>query len=325
MDSILTSVVIPLYNKARYIERAIRSVLKQSHGNLEVLVVDDCSQDGGDKIAERIKDARVKLIRRQKNGGQSAARNTGIMHSGGENVAFLDADDEWLPDHLLHIVELEAKFPQAGFFFTAYRVILPRALTQEVQLTGIEHLSYQWSVSNYFAVNKRKQYAWISAVAIPRQVLDAVGNFLEGEQIGGDIELTGRIALRYRVAYDRRVSAVYHAEAQGRENPRKDRKLQEPPFVRTYREICRQGTVTYQPSHHIEDYVNLLWLNYIGLVIRCGSRREFKRVLAQEIAYTGCHKRDLSAWKWLATCLPTNVLALAWRFRYSRYWPLRKG
>lgn len=93
------SIIVPLYNKARFIERALKSVLAQILCDFELIVVDDGSTDGGEEIVARCTDPRVKLIRQQ-NAGPGAARNVGIREAQAEFVAFLDADDEWLPDYL---------------------------------------------------------------------------------------------------------------------------------------------------------------------------------------------------------------------------------
>lgn len=93
------SVVVPLYNKRRYIGRALESVLSQTMGDLEVVVVDDGSTDGGADAAAALGDERVRLVR-QDNRGPGAARNRGVEASCGRYLAFLDADDEYLPEYL---------------------------------------------------------------------------------------------------------------------------------------------------------------------------------------------------------------------------------
>ena len=90
------SVVIPLYNKVKYIRRALDSVLNQTSADLEVIVVDDGSTDGGGHVVLRQHDGRVRLIR-QGNKGVSVARNRGVSEARADLIAFLDADDEWLP------------------------------------------------------------------------------------------------------------------------------------------------------------------------------------------------------------------------------------
>lgn len=98
----IVSVVIPVFNGAETLQRALHSVLAQTLETIEVLVVDDGSTDAGYEIANRIKDPRVICIRHESNRGASAARNTGILSSSGRYVAFIDADDEWHPDKLLN-------------------------------------------------------------------------------------------------------------------------------------------------------------------------------------------------------------------------------
>jgi glycosyltransferase involved in cell wall biosynthesis len=98
----LVSVIIPTYNRARFIERAVHSVLRQTYRDLEVITVDDGSKDDTlSLIAELAKtDQRVRYILHEKNRGAQAARNTGIKAAEGNYIAFLDSDDEWLPDKL---------------------------------------------------------------------------------------------------------------------------------------------------------------------------------------------------------------------------------
>ncbi|MFA6873908.1 MAG: glycosyltransferase family A protein, partial [Bacteroidaceae bacterium] len=115
----MISVIIPLYNKERYIKRAICSVLNQSFGNFEIVVINDGSTDNSASIVESIDDTRIKLIN-QKNTGVSAARNKGIAESKYDFIAFLDADDEWKENHLAIIASLIEKYPLCGVFATSY-------------------------------------------------------------------------------------------------------------------------------------------------------------------------------------------------------------
>jgi len=98
----LVSVVIPTYNRAHLVERAVRSVLSQSFSNLEVIVVDDASTDGTREQVFALKqaDPRLLYLRHETNRGAQAARNTGIRAANGNYIAFLDSDNEWLPSKL---------------------------------------------------------------------------------------------------------------------------------------------------------------------------------------------------------------------------------
>ena len=99
-----TSFVMPLYNGGATVERAIRSVLAQDRDDWELLVVDDCSTDNSRDLVKALIEAeghdRIRLIRQERNGGPSAARNAGVAESVGEFVGFLDCDDELLPNYL---------------------------------------------------------------------------------------------------------------------------------------------------------------------------------------------------------------------------------
>jgi glycosyltransferase involved in cell wall biosynthesis len=116
------SVVIPVYNGAQYILRAIASVQAQTVRDLEIVVVDDGSHDATADLVTAVDDPRVRLIR-QANAGPSAARNTGIAAATGEWVAFLDADDRWQPEKLEAQLAAAAREPRAGLVYSATRTV----------------------------------------------------------------------------------------------------------------------------------------------------------------------------------------------------------
>lgn len=101
----LVSVVLPTYNRARTLRRAIDSVLNQDYRNLELIVVDDGSQDETAQILASLDDPRLRIIRHDRNRGLGAARNTGLFAATGRFVAFQDSDDEWLDGKLTLQVE----------------------------------------------------------------------------------------------------------------------------------------------------------------------------------------------------------------------------
>jgi glycosyltransferase involved in cell wall biosynthesis len=107
----IISVVIPLYNKGRYIKRALDSVFAQTFQDFDVFVIDDGSTDDGPEIVRRYPDFRLRIIH-QENAGPGAARNRGIRESHASYVAFLDADDEWLPEFLENRLEKMKKYPK---------------------------------------------------------------------------------------------------------------------------------------------------------------------------------------------------------------------
>ncbi len=117
----LVSVIMPAYNSEKYIEESIASVLNQSYRNLELLITDDCSLDGTQRVVEElaVRDRRVKYFRLSENSGAAVARNNSLRNAGGRYIAFLDADDVWLKNKL----ELQLAFMKtndSAFSFTGY-------------------------------------------------------------------------------------------------------------------------------------------------------------------------------------------------------------
>lgn len=117
MSDLLVSIMMPAYNAAEFIGQAIDSVLAQTYLNWELIVVDDGSTDGTASISGSYADPRIKVIS-QPNGGESAARNTALAHMQGELVAFLDADDAYLPDHLSGTVNYLNQHPERDAVYT---------------------------------------------------------------------------------------------------------------------------------------------------------------------------------------------------------------
>lgn len=120
----MVSVIIPVYNAAAFIGDTIRSVLAQTERDFELILVDDCSTDDSvrrmeETTAGTLPPERLRIIRKERNGGVAAARNTGMDAAQGRYVAFLDADDLWMPEKLERTrAFLEER--KSGFVFTAY-------------------------------------------------------------------------------------------------------------------------------------------------------------------------------------------------------------
>jgi len=115
------SVIIPTYNRAHLVGRAIQSVLEQTYQDFELIVVDDGSTDNTKEVVKGFNDKRIKYILHEKNKGATAARNTGIKAARGEYIAFQDSDDEWLPVKLEKQMKVfEAASPEVGVVYTGF-------------------------------------------------------------------------------------------------------------------------------------------------------------------------------------------------------------
>jgi len=223
------SVVIPLYNKSLYIERAIQSILRQTCQDFEIIVVNDGSTDNGREIAANIRDPRIRLID-QPNQGVSAARNRGINAATNPLIAFLDADDEWRPDFLREIQRLLNNFPDCGAYATATETIRPNGTTFLTDLGQLPPEPWLGILPNVFEMF---QYGLSvlnsSSTVVPKQVLIDVDGFPEGIVLMEDIACWVKIAIGYPIAYNPKRLVIYHQEASNRSNVHKN--LNQAPFI----------------------------------------------------------------------------------------------
>lgn len=121
MTDDLVSIITSIYNSGKFIRRTIESVLRQTYGNWEMIITDDCSSDDGPQIVESYaaKDSRIKFLRLSENGGPGIARNNSLLNASGRFVAFLDSDDYWMPDKLEKQLAL-MKEKDCGVVYSSY-------------------------------------------------------------------------------------------------------------------------------------------------------------------------------------------------------------
>lgn len=119
----LVSVIMPSYNTGKYIGESIKSVLNQTYGNLELIIVDDCSTDDTDKVVSGFKDERIKYVKNEKNCGAAISRNIALKSAKGKWIAFLDSDDLWEKDKLEKQLDFMIKNGY-GMSYSDYRTFL---------------------------------------------------------------------------------------------------------------------------------------------------------------------------------------------------------
>jgi glycosyltransferase involved in cell wall biosynthesis len=203
------SIVMPLFNKEKEVERAIQSVLNQTVSDFELIVVNDGSTDGSPKVVQGIKDHRIRLIN-QTNGGVSAARNRGIEEAQSELIAFLDADDEWMPDFLETVYRLRDKFPSCDVFATNYLYRNVDGTLMHPIIRGLPASNWEGIFENYFAVaSKSDPPIWSSAVAITKKAITSVGGFPVGVTAGEDLLTWAKLALKYQIVYSTHPAAIF--------------------------------------------------------------------------------------------------------------------
>lgn len=212
LNTLKISAVIPAYNCQTYISRAIESILAQSRPVHEIIVVDDGSRD---HTAERVRDysERVRYIY-QDNAGASAARNRGIQAAEGEWIAFLDSDDEWLPDRLERQAEVLARHPRlrwcagnATICYCPEERRGPQLPVQQVNrvLKGRDYFE------NYFLASRLGLIGNMDTMLIRRDVLLETGCFRTELSSAEDLDLWWRIAYRCpAIGYVNQPLAIYH-------------------------------------------------------------------------------------------------------------------
>ncbi|MCI4592665.1 glycosyltransferase family 2 protein [Sphingobium sp. BYY-5] len=239
MTSPRFSVVMPLFNKGPHVEAAIQSVLDQSFAPLELIVIDDSSTDGGRERVAAMARPEIRLLTRDTPGpGGYAARNLGIVEAAGDWVAFLDADDIWLPDHLAVLADLIGQMPTAGMAATRFDHVFdthrqPQRVTARLAESG--EADFGAFLAAWLDV--RECPMWTGAIAIRRDLLMRVGLFPEGRALrGGDKDLWLRCARHMTLAYSPRVTAEFNRDSTNKVS-KSTSTLAPPCLVRTAREM----------------------------------------------------------------------------------------
>jgi glycosyltransferase involved in cell wall biosynthesis len=207
------SVVIPAWNVEAYIARAIDSALAQTRSPDEILVVDDGSTDATPQIVHRYGD-RVRYIR-QPQTGAAEARNRGIAEASGPWIAFLDADDQWLPDKLARQMEGLARNPDIVWSYSNY-FIRPadsdsRTLSHTSQ-QAFDLLAGKDCFDDYLLAFAAGAPTSMTTMIVRRDILQAVGSFQPGRRWAQDGDLGLRIAYSYpNVGYIPQPLSIYQA------------------------------------------------------------------------------------------------------------------
>ncbi len=198
----LFSVVIPLFNKEKYIEETIKSVLNQSFKDFELIIINDGSTDKSLAIAKNVLSPITNSrIITQKNSGLSATRNNGVKEAKGELIAFIDADDLWFPDFLQHIYNLYKTFPEASVYGTSYlekyndKTILVPKINLDLAPQKNEIL-----IEDFFKANMYQPIICQSSFAGKRSVFMDI-KFNEEINYSEDIDFYIRSNMKFKLAY----------------------------------------------------------------------------------------------------------------------------
>jgi glycosyltransferase involved in cell wall biosynthesis len=289
--------VIPAYNPGPFIGEAVASVLAQTFADFDLVVVDDGSTDDTRSILASFTDERVSYLF-QDNRERSGARNTGIRAARGEYIAFLDADDTWLPEKLARQVALLDAHSEIGLVYcSAWKL-------RAGVIMGEQKATYRGNVVRPLLIVDNVIAGSASAVMVRRDVLDEVGGFDERRIIYEDWDLWLRIARRFPVDFvaDNLVHIRVHpASTQMRTELMKsgirtffDPLLTDPLWADEVRPVARR-------VHGLENFL-------IGRVCcNAGQMAEARRHLLRSVSYDPLRVR---AWAYLGVaCLGPRPLA----------------
>jgi glycosyltransferase involved in cell wall biosynthesis len=193
------TVVVPTYNRAKWVEEAIQSVLRQSFSDFSLVVVDDGSTDNTKEVVLKFRDPRVKYLY-QENRGVSAARNSGVRASTSEYIAFLDSDDMYLDNAIEKSIHAMTQNPSVGFTFGQINI-----MKSDGKVYSTKKPSFPCStvVEQTDHVRKMLYYGHItlSTLVVKRSCFEAVGGFNEDLRYFEDYHLCIRLAKRYPAFY----------------------------------------------------------------------------------------------------------------------------
>ncbi len=220
------SVIIPLYNKAPYVEKAIRSVAVQTFREFELIVIDDGSTDKSLAIAQKTLSTVFPPLGGQGanplggwgavtqfNSGVSVARNNGVALAKYPYICFLDADDWWAPTFLEEMKALIDKYPDAGIYGSGYFTV--KNGRERKAVVGVEP-GFERGYINYCEVYARTLIMplWTGAVVVPKSVLVEENGFKPVLKLGEDFDLWLRISLHHPVVLLNKPLAYYNQDVE---------------------------------------------------------------------------------------------------------------
>mgnify|MGYP003818737993 CR=1 FL=1 len=215
MSSIpLISVIIPTYNRAKMLQRAIKSVLAQDYRHLEIIVVDDASQDNTVEIIKSFKDSRIKIHQLPVNRGVSIARNEGIKKSTGEYLAFLDSDDEFMPNKLRKCLDIFQEIkPSPGMVFSNLYTQIDGGGDKQQKIKNVK--------SDFINLSKFPGSVFLppSTWIMTKQSIEKVGYFDQNIKSSEDLDLFARIVRTVPVYFfnEPLVNLYVHKSLEGRD------------------------------------------------------------------------------------------------------------
>lgn len=317
------SVIIPLYNKASYIEKAIRSVAAQTCRDFELIIIDDGSTDDGLEklrvLSFELRETRpeffckIKIIE-QKNQGVSITRNNGVKLAQYDYIAFLDADDWWTTTYLEEVKNLIVQYSEAGIYASSYYKVKNG---KHIQANIGVGEGFQQGLINYFQVYAKTLWMplWTGATVIKKNVFHENNGFKPTLKLGEDFDLWVRVALKYPVAFLNKPLAYYNQDVE-QANRAIGTKLHKPQEHMLF--ALKELYETEKPDSDLKYLMDAL--RVYGLFPYYLNKSTRKEALEQ-LARVDWSKQSAAAYRqyyrtpvWLLI-LKRNIIQLAWKLK----------
>jgi glycosyltransferase involved in cell wall biosynthesis/protein-L-isoaspartate O-methyltransferase len=276
------TVIIPTYNRECLLPRAIASVLTQTVSDFELIIVDDGSTDDTQKIVTGMADPRVLYIRHATNQGQNAALNTGVRNAQGEYVAFLDSDDEWLPEYLEHAMEI---FRNDGDLSAVY------CWAGTLMLDGSIRTVFPFSMSGHIYREALAQgfLSHMITIVVKRDVFATAGMFDTDFTVCQDDDFCFRVAKHFKIGLVQKVLAIVHSDG-GEER-----------LITSSKQNYAEGWLKLFTKYRDEILINCGCEALANHYIKCG-----KLFLNAEDCFKALNSFSLSA-QYLDYCIKENL------------------
>ena len=208
------SIIIPLYNKAPYIAKALQSVVNQTYKEFELIVINDGSTDNSFEVAKAVLSQTANLdyqLVDQPNTGVSTVRNNGVKIAKYDYITFLDADDWWAPTFLEEMKALTEEFPDAGIYGSGYyKVRKGKYISAQIGVEkGFERGCFDYI--HAYTVSPWMPLTSISVV-IPKKIFNQMQGFKPQLKLGEDFDLWVRIALQCKTVLLNKPLAYYNQD-----------------------------------------------------------------------------------------------------------------
>jgi len=294
MNKPLFSIIIPLYNKEKYIKRAINSIFQQNVENFEVIIVNDGSTDNSLSVCKTFLDNRIKIFNR-KHEGVSCTRNYGIKKAKGKYIIFLDADDKWNNNFLKEIIYLQKKYPKINIFATGFETIY----SNKKEIRNLPYKRNNFVIKNILKlIAKNNFFLHISSVVIDRKVFDDIGMFSPHKPIDKkeiimfeDFDIYLRIFEKYKLAYTQEILCAYYKN--NKDNITLQKNINVSIKYKFFRDtlVKKFDKSSFIEKKYIKEIMSKMYLQLMSIYL---VRKQYKNIFALEKEIKNCEFNIIS-------------------------------